>query len=181
MACRPECSFRPSASRPATPLVPIPTAGSPNRGFIALELIGHGPGPVARCPCQDDPSALHLKPRQALAPSDLQELRFVAGTNAESIGFSAAHGRIPPVDLVYHYQLSHVREFRAGFLSRDTRALRYRQIFEAQPASERENLKKPYPECTQPSRFQRQIFFGSIALAKMKKRPHIVYRQSNEA
>jgi hypothetical protein len=51
----------------------------------------------------------------------LQELRFVAGTNAESIRFSATHGRIPPVDLVDYYQLSHGREFRAGFLSRDTR------------------------------------------------------------
>jgi hypothetical protein len=57
-----------------------------------------------------------LKPRQALASSNLQELRSIAGMNAKSIGFSAAHGRIPPVDLVYHYQLSHVREFRAGFL-----------------------------------------------------------------
>jgi hypothetical protein len=49
----------------------IPMAGSPNRGFIALELIGHGTGPAARSPCQHYPRALHLKPWQALAPSDL--------------------------------------------------------------------------------------------------------------
>ena len=95
-------------------------AGSPNRGFIALELIGHGPCPVARRPSQDYPSALHLKPRQALAPSDLQEIGFVDGTNAKSIGFSAAHGRMSPGNLVYHCQLNMIREFRAAFLSGDT-------------------------------------------------------------
>ena len=39
----------------------------------------------------------------------------------ESIGFSAAHGRISPGNLVYYCQLNAVREFRAGFLSGDTR------------------------------------------------------------
>jgi hypothetical protein len=100
-------------------------AGSPNRGFIALELIGHGAGPVARSPRQDDPSALHLEPRPSLAPSDFQEVGLVGGTNAESIGLSAAHGRTSPGYLVYHCQLSMVREFRAVFLSRNTRSLEF--------------------------------------------------------
>jgi hypothetical protein len=99
----------------------IPTAGSPNRGFIALELIGQCRGPVARSPCQDDPSALHLEPRQALASSDLQEGGFINGMNAESIGFSTAHGMMSPRNLAYHCQLSTVCEFRAVFLSGDTR------------------------------------------------------------
>src|SRR5260370_28372767 len=95
-------------------------AGSPNRGFIALQLIGHGHGPSARSARQDDPSALHLEPRQALAPSNLQEVGFVVGTSTEGIGFSAAHGRISPGNLAYHCQLSMVCEFRAVFLSGDT-------------------------------------------------------------
>src|SRR5271163_901656 len=95
-------------------------AGSPNRGFIALELIGDGPGPVARSPCQDYPRALHLKPWQAVAPSDLYEVGFVARTNMESIRLSAAHGRMSPGDLVYHYHLNMIRQFRAGIVSGDT-------------------------------------------------------------
>ena len=33
---------------------------------------------------------------------------------------SATHGRMSPGNLVYHCQLNMIREFRAGFLSRDT-------------------------------------------------------------
>jgi hypothetical protein len=86
-------------------------AGSPNRGIIALELIGHDPGPVTRSPRQDYPRALHLKPWQAVAPSDLNEVGFVAPTNMESIRLSAAHGRMSPGNLVYHCHLNMVRNF----------------------------------------------------------------------
>jgi hypothetical protein len=63
----------------------IPMAGPPNRGLFALELLGHGSSPVACGPRQDDSSASHLEPWQALAPSDLQEVRFVGGTDANLV------------------------------------------------------------------------------------------------
>jgi hypothetical protein len=99
----------------------IPMAGPPNRGFIALELISQGSNPVARSTRQDDSGALHLEPRQALAPSDLQKVLFVDGMDVKSTWFSAAHGRMSPGNLVYHCQLNLVSQFRAAFLSGDTR------------------------------------------------------------
>ena len=74
----------------------IPIAGPPNRGLVALELLCHGSSPVACGPRQDDSSASDLEPWQALAPSDLQEVRFVGGTDANSNWCSAAHGGMPP-------------------------------------------------------------------------------------
>ena len=144
----------------------IPTAGFSNCGFIALELIGHGHNPVARSPSQDYSSALHLKPRQSLAPSDLREIGFVDGTNAGSVGASAAHGRMSPGNLVNHCQLTMIREFRAAILSRDTRTadsmLRARSCGTARA---RTSWIRPRRACRRPWRVLRSNALRDCALA----------------
>jgi hypothetical protein len=80
---RSACPFRFAVGEKANDAVGlIPTIGFPNRCFVALELIGHRRGAVARSPCQDDPSALRLELRQAMASSDLQEVGLVNGMYA---------------------------------------------------------------------------------------------------
>jgi hypothetical protein len=75
-------------------------------------LIGDKLRPSARGACQDDSRALHLEPRERLAPRKLRKVRFVIGTEDQSVGFSATHGRKTPEDLDVHCHLN----IRANFV-----------------------------------------------------------------
>jgi hypothetical protein len=71
----------------------VAPAGPPDRGLVALHLVGDGPGPCARREGQDEPRALDLEEGQDLAMSDLAEDRFISGPDGEWVWFSTTHGR----------------------------------------------------------------------------------------
>jgi hypothetical protein len=85
--------------QPSDAVGPVPHAGPPDRGLIAFELISDNLCPFAVSARQDDPRALHLEPGERLAPGNLTKVRFVIGTQNQSVWFSATHGRKAPDDL----------------------------------------------------------------------------------
>ena len=60
----------------------IALAGPPDRGRIALHLVGDGRDPSAGRDSQDNPRPLHLEPGEGLTVSELEEDRFIIGPDS---------------------------------------------------------------------------------------------------